>query len=174
MAAPPLLHSVMWAARTGDVAALENWFSTAEPKDIEATVQGSTLLQHAVAKNQLPAMRFLLARGLSPDRADAHDRCPLHRAAASGRLDALLLLLANGAAVDARDARDATPLMLAASTAFARRDEILVALLRRGASLYAADDEGKTAEQRARRRGHARAAALLSAARGWSHAPPGG
>ena len=161
-------EAVMRSARAGDVRALETWFAGAP--DPDASVRGSTLLMHAVVKDRILAVSFLLGQGCDPNVPDAWGRSPLHRAAGQGLADAVALLLRRGAAVDARDARGATPLAAAAATAFSRRDEILAACLRRGASLAARDDAGQTAEDVARRHGHDRAAAFLADVRnagGW-------
>jgi ankyrin repeat protein len=83
----------------------------------------------------------------------------LHAAVASRNAEAVALLLDRGADPNARQQVGYTPLMGAAN---AGREDLVDLLLRHGADRTLVNDEGKTAADIARERGHAAVAARLS------------
>jgi uncharacterized protein len=87
---------------------------------------------------------------------------PLHAAIASGHADTSRLLLERGAAVNARQQAGYTPLMGAAA---AGRRDLVDLLIGRGADPSLTSDDGKTAADLARERGHGELAGYLRVTR---------
>lgn len=109
------------------------------------------------------AVRALLERGAKVDTASSNGMrvMPLHSAAAARSVPIARLLLAHGAPVNARQGRGAggfTPLMEAA---FNGQVDMVEALLSHGADRSLQDEDGRTAADHARARGHAELAERL-------------
>jgi ankyrin repeat protein len=104
---------------TGMIVALRNdamdvfRLLLAQPKiDLEAQAgNGNTALMMAAFKNNMPAVKALLAKGAQVNRPGW---TALHYAAAAGALDIMRVLLENHAYIDAESPTKVTPLMLAA------------------------------------------------------------
>lgn len=121
--------------------------------DIDArTMDGDTLLTNAVttgastSSNHYETIRFLLERGADPN-VGTDSYYPLHLA---GDAQSVELLLAHGARIDAQtsDSWGATALM----TNLERNMEIMLVLLRHGASLDVRDRYGRNILETAQRR----------------------
>jgi ankyrin repeat protein len=111
-----------------------------------------------------PVARALLAAGARVDEASSNGMrvMPLHSAAAARSVPIAGLLLEHVAPVNARQGRTDggfTPLMEAA---FNGQVEMVELLLRHGADPSMKDDDGKTAADHARARGHAALAERLA------------
>lgn len=94
-------------------------------------------------------IRLLLEHGASPNIAASDGRTPLHNVCNRGLQELAMLLLENGAEIDARTESGYTPLMTAATNNVSV--EFLIALVKKGASLNAVQDEGKSALELANR-----------------------
>lgn len=120
---------------TGMIVALRNdamdvfALLLAQPKiDLEAQAgNGNTALMMAAFKNNMPAVKALLAKGAQVNRPGW---TALHYAAAAGALDILRVLLDQHAYIDAASPTNVTPLMLAAREG---QEEAVKLLLREGA-----------------------------------------
>lgn len=120
---------------TGMIVALRNdamdvfALLLAQPKiDLEAQAgNGNTALMMAAFKNNMPAVKALLARGAQVNRPGW---TALHYAAAAGALDIMRLLLDQHAYIDAESPTKVTPLMLAAREG---QEEAVKLLLQEGA-----------------------------------------
>lgn len=101
----------------------------AQPKiELEAQAgNGNTALMMAAFRNNLPAVKALLARGAQVNRPGW---TALHYAAAAGALDIMHVLLEHHAYIDAESPTKVTPLMLAAREG---QEEAVKLLLREGA-----------------------------------------
>jgi ankyrin repeat protein len=116
-----------------------------------------------------PVARLLLEHGAKVDKASSNGMhvMPLHSAAAARSVPIARLLLEHGAPVNARQGRGSlgfTPLMEAA---FNGQLDMVETLLSHGADPSLRDEEGRTAADHARARGHAPAAERLGSA-AWS------
>ncbi len=100
-----------------------------------------SLLQ-SVWKEDISAVKELLAKGADPNARTAIGESPLHGAAKKDEAEITRMLIAHGADVNARDGNGLTPLMAAAS---ARQTQNIEALLASGAHIDAQDDKGFTA-----------------------------
>ncbi len=100
-----------------------------------------SLLQ-AVWKEDISAVKELLAKGADPNAKSAIGTSPLHGAAKKSEVEITRALIAQGADVNARDQSGLTPLMAAAS---ANQIHNMEALLAAGARVDAKDDKGFTA-----------------------------
>jgi ankyrin repeat protein len=120
---------------TGMIVALRNdamdvfALLLAQPKiDLEAQAgNGNTALMMAAFKNNMPAVKALLAKGAQVNRPGW---TALHYAAAAGALDIVRLLLEQHAYIDAASPTGVTPLMLAAREG---QEDAVKLLLREGA-----------------------------------------
>jgi uncharacterized protein len=111
-----------------------------------------------------PVARMLLAGGARVDRPSSNGMAvmPLHSAAAARSVPIVRLLLAGGAPVNARQGLGEggfTPLMEAALNG---QVEMVELLMRHGADPFMKDDDGKSAADHARDRGHTALAARLA------------
>lgn len=116
-----------------------------------------------------PAVQLLLSHGARVDTASSNTMhvMPLHSAAAARSVPIARLLLEHGAPVNARQGRGefgSTPLMEAA---FNGQVDMVEILLDHGADPRLRDDEGRTASDHARARGHASLAERLGS-HAWS------
>ncbi|HYS94096.1 MAG TPA: ankyrin repeat domain-containing protein [Candidatus Acidoferrales bacterium] len=116
-----------------------------------------------------PVLRQLLEHGAKVDEASSNDMrvMPLHSAAAARSVPIARLLLEHGAPVNARQGRGSlgfTPLMEAA---FNGQADMVETLLGHGADPGLRDEEGRSAADHARARGHAAVAERLEGA-AWS------
>ena len=100
-----------------------------------------SLLQ-AVWKEDISAVKELLAKGADPNAKTAIGASPLHGAVRKGEAEITRTLIAHGADVNATDASSFTPLMAAASANQTHNIEVLLAA---GARMDAQDDKGFTA-----------------------------
>ena len=105
-----------------------------------------SLLHIAAARNDLPALKALLADGLPPDLKASDGLTAVHWALTHDSNDSLLALLDAGASPDARSAEGATPLMNAVQIPNLTKVKLL---LERGADPNARDQRGFTALHRA-------------------------
>jgi ankyrin repeat protein len=120
---------------TGMIVALRNdamdvfALLLAQPKiDLEAQAgNGNTALMMAAFKNNMPAVKALLAKGAQVNRPGW---TALHYAAAAGALDIMRVLLEQHAYIDAESPTGVTPLMLAAREG---QEDAVKLLLREGA-----------------------------------------
>ncbi|GGY40488.1 ankyrin repeat domain-containing protein [Pseudoduganella albidiflava] len=120
---------------TGMIVALRNdamdvfALLLAQPKiDLEAQAgNGNTALMMAAFKNNMPAVKALLAKGAQVNRPGW---TALHYAAAAGALDIMRLLLDRHAYIDAESPTKVTPLMLAAREG---QEDAVKLLLKEGA-----------------------------------------
>ncbi|WBS00053.1 ankyrin repeat domain-containing protein [Pseudoduganella sp. SL102] len=120
---------------TGMIVALRNdamdvfALLLAQPKiDLEAQAgNGNTALMMAAFKNNMPAVKALLAKGAQVNRPGW---TALHYAAAAGALDIMRLLLERHAYIDADSPTKVTPLMLAAREG---QEDAVKLLLKEGA-----------------------------------------
>ncbi len=160
------------AGRDADVAAADD--------------MGRTPLGSAVENCNLPAIRFLLAKGArvntpmtsAPEvkfgKVQLIGLTPLMLAAPYCPAEIVQTLLESGARSNAKDIRDMTPLMLAVASE--TQDLAVVRLLlKAGAALNAKSAMGETALDWAKKFGNREVIAALSAAgarEGYPHAPP--
>jgi ankyrin repeat protein len=149
------------AAAIGDLPQLQALLA-ADPSLVRAcSGDGWTPLHLAAAFGTPQAVSTLLAanarvNALSHNPQQNH---PLHAALALGKnSDTILLLLQNGAPVNAPQAGGFTPLF---SAAIANRRDLVELLLAHGANPALKSDQGKSAADFARERGHADLAAWL-------------
>ena len=122
---------------------------------------GYSPLYVAVYKNNLPAVRALIAAGAKADRATNQGQTPLDVAAVKCRREAYGLLIAAGASTTVADGDGETPLLYAS-----RGDclDVVSDLLKRGADPAAATKRGVTALWNAASApNHAMVEALLAA-----------
>lgn len=158
---------VFEAAALGDVERLKK-IVDAEPNAVrEFSADGWTALHLAAAFGTPGAVRHLLDRGARVDTISQNPQknLPLHAACALGRnRETIELLLAHGADANASQVGGYTALF---SVAAANRRDLAELLLARGANPHLKNDQGKTAAQYARERGHAEMA-------GWLEALPNG
>jgi ankyrin repeat protein len=102
---------LVWAARTGDVAAIRRLAASGIDLDSSSATPlriifpdfdhvHSTALQHAVRKHQVEALRVLLEWGAEPDAMEPGSVTPLFIAASANDRTTVKLLLDAGADVD--------------------------------------------------------------------------
>jgi hypothetical protein len=122
---------------------------------------GWTALHLAAAFGTPAAVSVLLAAGAPVDAVSRNPQQnqPLHAALALGKnAETIRLLLAHGAPVNEAQAGGFTPIF---SAAIANRRDLAEMLLAHGADPHRKTDQGKTAADFARERGHAEIAAWL-------------
>jgi ankyrin repeat protein len=151
------------AAALGDEASLHDLLG-AEPELVQAFAgDGWTALHLAAAFGTPAAVSVLLDAGAPVEAVSRNPQQnqPLHAARALGKNpDVVELLLGHGAPVNAIQAGGFTPLF---SAAIANRRDLAELLLDHGADSSHKSDQGKTAADFARERGHAELAAWLDA-----------
>jgi hypothetical protein len=149
------------AAALGDEASLHDLLD-AELELVNAFAgDGWTALHLAAAFGTPAAVSVLLDAGASVEAVSRNPQQnqPLHAALALGKnAETIELLLEAGAPVNAAQAGGFTPLF---SAAIANRRDLVELLLARGAETGHKSDQGKTAAEFARERGHADLAAWL-------------
>jgi ankyrin repeat protein len=98
------------AASSGDVKSLRAEIDK-DPSVLKATEWDQrTLLDDAVDKSQIEAVKFLLDQGSDVNAVTTDGRTALHMAAQNGDLPIMTLLLARGAKINSVDAKHWTPL----------------------------------------------------------------
>lgn len=122
---------------TGDVKALEQRINAGV--DVNASLDGCSLLQGAVSCDQVAAVQLLLERGAKPSARSAKGATALHMAVWEGSLAVIQLLLDRGAAIDEVTEAGLTSLHQAA---MASRPDVATLLLQRGANANARDERG--------------------------------
>lgn len=151
------------AAAVGDEARLQQILA-ADPAEAQSIAgDGWTALHLAAAFGTPAAVAVLLAHGARVDAVsdNAQQNQPLHAAVALGRNPSTVtLLLEHGADVNARQTGGFTPLFSAAA---ANRRDLAELLLAHGAQPGLTSDQGRTAADFARERGHAELADWLAA-----------
>jgi len=155
--------------KNGNIAAIQEWFSTGTRDPDEKDARGFTLLYLAAIGGHIEMMHVILAHGASADVSNNNGWTPLHVTARNGHCAMTVLLLNHGAQVDARDSDDDrwTPLMLAAAKGYC---DLIRLLLHHGADINAREDDGTNAESLARIINQAESTALLADVRragGW-------
>jgi ankyrin repeat protein len=104
---------------------------------------GDTALHIVVARRDLEWLRFLLARGAEPNKANTRGVRPLAVAVSLGWLEGADQLIAKGARVNDPGETGETPLI----TAVHQRDiEMVRLLIKAGANPARADNSGRTAK----------------------------
>lgn len=145
---------VFEAASVGDVARLEEILA-ADPDAVRSvSADGWTALHLAAAFSSPEAVELLLEHGAAADAVSRNPQSnqPLHAALALGRnAETVHLLLGNGAKADAVQVGGFTGLFSAAA---ANRRDLVDMLLAHGANPLHRNDQGKTAADYARERGH--------------------
>ena len=131
------------AARDGDLRGVE--VALAQGADVDAHIDGDTMLLASVWFQHYDVARFLLEHGANPNLADDDDFTPLYAARSACVID---LLVAHGADVDYQDAHNHTSLM---AQVVQKDIESLRALLRYGASPSIRSNRDETALALARR-----------------------
>jgi hypothetical protein len=162
-----LPESIVDAAKRGDTAAIQEWFSTGLKDPDERTQGGIPLLYCVAFKGHCETMRVLLAHGASVDATNSHGCTPLIETAYNGKHDAAVVLLDRGAQIDLPDNDGWSPLIWTAEKGHC---DMIRLLLSRGAALDARDNNGRNAEAIARDQRQEVAAALLADVRlagGW-------
>lgn len=145
------------AAALGDVSRLDALLQTADQDLQQRSADGSTALGLAAFFGHTEAVRRLLDAGVDIAQVsdDLQHTTALHQAVAHRRADVALAiseqLLAAGAPVNAQQAGGFTPLHQAASRG---RESIVDLLLQHGADGSLESDQGWTAADLARQRGH--------------------
>lgn len=118
-------------------------------------------LHEAVDRNDLAALRRLIASGAPLNERDAQGRTPLLLATQNNRVDAVRLLIEAGADVNAKDAISDSAYLLSGARGY---NEILQLTLTHGADLKSVNRYGGTALIPACERGHVQTVRLLIAA----------
>jgi ankyrin repeat protein len=151
------------AAALGDESSLHDQLDAEPELAHEFSGDGWTALHLAAAFGTPAAAAVLLDAGASVDAfsRNPQQNQPLHAALALGKNpETIELLLDHGAPVNATQAGGFTPLF---SAAIANRRDLAEMLLARGADPSHKSEQGKTAADFARERGHAKLAAWLEA-----------
>jgi hypothetical protein len=158
---PMTKEDLMRAISMGKMSEVEEWFSSGDrdPNDPD-TKHGFTLLYHAMKctwshhtfgtlgaaarKGGFQIARGLIARGADVNRRMGRYRnTVLHNAAYAGSAESVNFLLDNGAELESAAKHGATPLMRACNGCVdCDCMDTVLALLKRGASLDAVDNEG--------------------------------
>ena len=159
--APMTRRDLIKAISMGKASEVEEWFSSGDrdPNDPDPR-HGFTLLYHAMkctwshhtfgtlgaaARNGgFQIARGLIARGADVNRlVGSYRNTVLHTAADLGSAESVNFLLDNGAELEATDTSGATPLMRATGNCVESNNTApMLALLKRGASLDAVNNEG--------------------------------
>lgn len=121
------------------------------------SISAQDQLHQAALSNDLPRIRSLLQRGISPDARDANGRTALLDAVGANQVSAMALLIERGASVNLASPAGETPLIEAAGKG---NTDALRLLISSKADLNRRARTG-TALEIAERSGHAAAAALL-------------
>ncbi len=161
LAADGIPIDIFEAAALGDLLQLEALLAAGHELVHEFSGDGWTPLHLAAAFGTPEAVSALLAVGARVDTLSRNPQQnhPLHAALALGKNpDSIRLLLAHGAPVNAVQAGGFTPLF---SAAIANRRDLAEILLSHGADPTQKSDQGKTAADFARERGHTELAAWL-------------
>ena len=122
---------------TGDVKAVAQRIDAGV--DVNATLDGCTLLQGAVSCDQAAAVQLLLERGAKPSSRSAKGATALHMAVWEASPAIIELLLGRGAAIDEVTEEGLTALHQAT---MASRLDVVTLLLQRGADANARDKRG--------------------------------
>jgi ankyrin repeat protein len=154
LAADRIALDIFEAAATGNVPALHSLLE-ADPNLVHAfSGDGWTPLHLAAAFGNAASVSSLITAGAALDAVSRNPQQnqPLHAALALGRNpETIRVLLENGASANAVQAGGFTPLFSAAT---ANRKDLAELLLARGADPSHSSDQGKTAADFARERGH--------------------
>lgn len=161
LAADGIALDIFEAAAIGDEAQLRALLA-AQPESAQSfSGDGWTPLQLAAAFGTPEGVATLLAAGASVDAISRNPQQnqPLHAALALGKnAETVRLLLDHGAQANAAQAGGFTPIF---SAAIANRRDLVEMLLAHGADPHHKSEQGKTAADFARKRGHAEMADWL-------------
>ena len=163
LAASGFALDVLEAAAAGDTELLKTMLGADPALALEYSGDGWTALHLAAAFGTPAAVAVLLDAGARVDTFSSNPQHnqPLHAALALGKKpETVQLLLAHGADPNGAQAGGFTPLF---SAAVADRRDLVELLLAHGADPKRTSDQGKTAAEFARERGHAEMAAWLEA-----------
>ena len=163
------LEDLLDAAKNGDTAAIQEWFSTGKRDPDEKNVIGHKLLALTASRGHVEMMRILLAHGASVHETYENGETALHTAARCGHHAATVFLLDHGAKVNARNTNGETPLHWA-TLINDRHCKMIRLFLQHGMDLDTRNIVGDTAEDFARSNYDLEAAALLANVRragGW-------
>ena len=146
------LGALIWAARTGRADSIAELVRAGvDPNQQDSGVNNWTPLLHAVHKNQLGAVRALLAAGADPNQSNPKGITPLMLACSQGEGEIVDVLLSTGADPYARQRGDETALTYAMTQGDRR---VIESLLRKAPDLRLTDSwEGAFARVLARLRG---------------------
>ena len=156
------------AIRAGDLETIQQLVQ-AHPELLDTIVfeRGGWLPIHlAVNAGHLVVVKFLIAKGASPNARNKTGTTPLSNAAMDGRTDIVEFLIANGGRVNTRNVIGSTPLHAAALEGHVQVVRILLA---NGAKVDAKLNSGVTSLHLAVLEGHIQVVRLLLAngAKGW-------
>ena len=126
--------------------------------EVEACLDGKTLLMVTAEGGDLATARVLLDRGAATASKDGNEQTALHLTAVNGHNPIAGLLIDRGADKEAKDGKGQTPLHLAAANG---HEPVAGLLIDRGADKKAKDKEHRTALHLAAANGHEPVAGLL-------------
>lgn len=128
-------------AKAGDISMMEAFFSKEGKQKLSQTAKDKALWT-SVDKDQIKAVKFLLAQGADVNSVDEFGRTPLLIAANLVDLELTQLLLDSKAEIEQRDKGNKTALLVALEK---NNPEVALALLNAGANSQAVGSDGRTA-----------------------------
>jgi len=155
----PLEEELVEAARSGQLAEVEDLLAQGAPVNSRELFGGGTALHEATENGHEDVVLCLLQHGARADECDYAGFRPLHVACDCGCIEAVRVLLDNGAALDARSRHCLyQPLHLACLNG---HEDVARLLLERGADLRASNSHGSEPLHVAAYEGHLAVVQLL-------------